>query len=136
MVENIGPVSTVFIYDGNEKLLYKVITSGKGSDIYNSSESFIGTDTSILPVAKSESQGFSGEWQDSTKGTKQIYSAAQNKYISSSSIDTRISIMNEALSNLKQQADEYNVNVEFITADTDKDLAIHYTHNEWDGSLC
>lgn len=135
MVENIGPVSTVFIYDGNEKLLYKVITSGKGSDIYNSSESFIGTDTSILPVAKSESQGFSGEWQDSTKGTKQIYSAAQNKYISSSSIDTRISIMNEALSNLKQQADEYNVNVEFITADTDKDLAIHYTHNEWDGSL-
>lgn len=79
MVENIGPVSTVFIYDGNEKLLYKVITSGKGSDIYNSSESFIGTDTSILPVAKSESQGFSGEWQDSTKGTKQIYSAAQNK---------------------------------------------------------
>ena len=135
MVENIGPVSTLFIYDGNEKLLYKVITSGKGSNIYNSSESFIGTDTSILPVAKSNSQRFSGEWQDGTAGSKQIYSASQNKYISSSSIDTRISIMNEALSNLKQQADEYNVNVEFITADTDKDLAIHYTHNEWDGSL-
>lgn len=135
MVENIGPVSTLFIYDGNEKLLYKVITSGEGSNIYNSSESFIGTDTSILPVAKSNSQRFTGEWQDGTTGSKQIYSAAQNKYISSSSIDTRISIMNEALSNLKQQADEYNVNVEFITADTDKDLAIHYTHNEWDGSL-